>query len=153
MPTPAYDANGNPIPAKGTPWLKWVGIGCGGALVLAILFVVGLVFLIKQVTAGPEEAVKGFLEAAAAGDYAKAHDYFSAPLKDSQPIDVFTNAVKTNPSLFQVEDTTFSSRSIDGNGAELAGTVKLKAGTTVPASFRLVKENDRWKLIRYSIGS
>jgi hypothetical protein len=152
--TPAYDSSGNPIPTtKSTPWLKWIGLGCGGALILVVLLIVALVFVVRQATAGPEVAVKEFLEAAAGGDYAKAHDYFSAPLKQAQPLEVFTNGVKNNPVLFQVEDTTFSSRSVDMSGAELSGTLTLKAGTQVPASFKLVKENGDWKLISYSIGS
>jgi hypothetical protein len=35
----------------------------------------------------------------------------------------------------------------------LSGTVTLEAGTTVPASFQLVKEGDQWKLIAYQLGS
>ena len=96
--------------------------------------------------------VHQFLTAAAAGDYAAAHEFFSAPLKEAQPLEKFTAIATSNPSLFQVKDTTFSDRSVDLSGAKLAGTATLAAGTEVPASFNLVKENGAWKLLGYRIG-
>jgi len=55
--------------------------------------------------------------------------------------------------FFQVEETSFGNRSVDGGGASISGTLRLRSGTEVPASFRLVRENDTWKLIAYEIGS
>jgi hypothetical protein len=134
-------------------WLKWLGIGCGGLIVLVVVFVVVILLVVKQATAGPEEVVRGFVTAAAAGDYARAHDAFSAPLKDQQSLETFTAAVRANPSLFSVKDLSFSDRSIDlTEGAKLAGTATLASGTQVPVSFQLVKEKDAWKLISYHLG-
>jgi len=135
------------------PWLKWVGIGCGGALLLVVVFVAVVFFVVRSLTAGPEQVTRDFLAAAASGDYARAHDHFSAPLKDAQPLEAFTAAVRANPSLFDVEDTTFSDRSIDLAGAKLAGTARLRAGTEVPVSFTLAREGDTWKLLSYHLGS
>lgn len=156
-PPPYQTYQTNPpvgAPAQpGKPWLKWVGLGCGGLLVLVAAFVFLMFFVVKKATSGPEEVVKGFLSAAGSGDYAKAYDTFSEPLKQAQTLEAFTQMVESNPMLFQVADTTFNNRSVDLSGAELSGTVKLRAGTKMPASFKLVKENDRWKLIAYHIGS
>ena len=80
-----------------------------------------------------------FLAEASAGNLEAAHDCFSAPLKEVQ--------------LFNVADTSFTSRSVDMNGAEFEGTVTLESGTEVPCSFELVRENDAWKLIANNIGS
>jgi len=55
-------------------WLKWLGIGCGGLIVLVEVFVAVILLVVQQATAGPEEVVRGFLNAAAAGDDARAHD-------------------------------------------------------------------------------
>ena len=134
-------------------WLKWLGIGCGGLIVLIVVFVAVILLVVKQATAGPEEVVRNFFSAAAAGDYARAHDAFSAPLKDQQSLDTFTAAVKANPSLFNVKDLSFSDRSIDmTEGAKFSGTATLASGTQVPVSFHLVKEKDAWKLISYHLG-
>jgi len=135
-------------------WLKWLGIGCGGLLVVIAVFIAVILFVVQRATAGPEEVVRGFFSAATAGDYAKAHDAFSAPLKDKQPLDTFTAEVKANPSLFNVKDLSFSDRSIDlTEGAKLGGTATLASGTEVPVSFHLVKEKDAWKLLSYHLGS
>jgi hypothetical protein len=132
---------------------KKVGIGCGVVL-LGVAALIAVIFVVvKSMTAEPERVVRDFLSAAAARDYAKAHDYFAAPLKESQPLQQFQNSVETTPSLFAIEDVTFNNRSIDTAGAKLSGTVTLKAGTTVPASFELAKERDVWKLLSYRIGS
>ena len=135
------------------PWLRWVAIGCGGLLVLAAVLAVLMFVVVKKATAGPEEAVKSFLAAAGSGNYAAAHAYFSAPLQQVQSLEAFTESAKANPALFQVVDTTFNERSMDLNGAQLSGVLTLKSGTKMPASFKLVKENDTWKLIGYHIGS
>lgn len=134
-------------------WGKKVGIGCGALIAGVTVLVVVVFFLVRTLTAGPEQVVRDFLTAAAAGDYEKAHTAFSAPLKERQPFEAFTAAVKQNPSLFQVKDISFSERSIDTSGAKLTGTLTLDAGTEVPATFSLVKENDTWKFLSYSVGS
>jgi hypothetical protein len=135
------------------PWLKWLGIGCGGGLVLLAVFVAVLFFSVRTLTSGPEEVVQQFLARAAAGDYVGAHALFAVPLQEQQPLELFTATVKATPSLFAIADSSFNERSIDIAGAKLAGTVTLKAGTRVPASFGLVKENDSWRILSYHIGS
>jgi hypothetical protein len=142
-----YDM-GNP-----KPWLKWLGIGCGGALVLVAVFVAVVYFSVRRLTSGPEQVVQQFLARAAAGDYVGAHALFSVPLQEQQPIDQFTATAKATPSLFQVADSSFNERSIDTAVAKISGTVTLKAGTRVPASFSLVQERDSWRILSYQIGS
>jgi hypothetical protein len=134
-------------------WVKWVALGCGGLLVVSVAVIAGIFLIVKKATAGPEEVVHAFLAAAGAGDYATAHDHFSAPLKEAQPLEEFTASAEANPMFFKVAETTFSNRSIDTAGAELSGTATLEVGTVVPASFKLVRENGEWKLISYQIGS
>lgn len=136
-----------------TSWIKWGVLGCGCLVVVIGVVVAGTFVFVKQATSGPEEVIHAFLEATAAGDYATAHDYFSAPLKEAQSLEDFSAAAGANPMLFKVTDTTFTNRSVDMNGAELSGTATLEAGTDVPVSFKLVKENGEWKLISYQIGS
>ena len=131
---------------------KKIAIGCG-VLVLGFAVLIGaIVGFVWMATAGPEEAVRNFLAAAAAGDYEKAHDYFSAPLKEEQSLEDFRKAVAGRPSLFKITDSSFNNRSLDGTTAKLSGSVTLEAGTTLPASFQLVKEGDDWKLISYHLG-
>lgn len=138
---------------KATPWLRWVLIGCSGLIALFIVLMVVILLVVKQATAAPEEVVQTFLAEIAAGDLEAAHDSFSAPLKEVQPFDQFAAGVNANRHLFDVVDTSFTNRSVDMAGAEFEGTVTLESGTEVPCSFKLVRENDTWKLISYNIGS
>ena len=143
-----------PAPApKKAGWIKWVALGCGLAVVLGVVFSAVLFFVVKKATAGPEEVVQKFLADAGAGNYEAAYDAFSAPLKESQSLADFAAAAAANPSLFQVKDTSFTNRSVDMSGAEFSGTLTLESGTEMPATFKLVRENDRWKFIGYFIGS
>ena len=140
-------------PEKGRPWIRWILMGCGGLGVLLIVFVVVILLVVKQATAEPEKVVRTFLTEAAAGNLEAAHECFSAPLKEAQPFDQFAAGVNANRHLFNVADTSFTERSVDMQGAKLAGTVTLASGTEVPCSFELVRENETWKLISYNIGS
>lgn len=145
--------NSNEQAARPTPVLKYVGLGCGALILLGVLFAAGLYGVVRMATSGVEEVVQDFLAAAARGDYEAAHSHFSAPLKQAQPLEAFRAMAEANPGLFDVVDTTFNSRSVDlQTGAELSGSVTLRSGTKMPARFRLVQENEAWKLIAYNIG-
>lgn len=148
-----YSGQQQPPPPAKKGWIKWVACGCVVAVLLLAGFIAAIFFTVQKATAGPEEAVQGFIAAAKAGDYQKAHDYFSVPLKEVQPYEDFVAAAEQNSSFFKITDTSFTNRSIDMNGAEFSGNVTLESGTTVPAQFELVRENDQWKLISYNIGS
>jgi hypothetical protein len=148
-----YSPQANVTATPKKSWFRWVAIGCGSIIVLVAVVGVLMFVVIKKATAGPEVVVKSFLAEAGSGNYAAAYAYFSAPLQQVQSLEAFTESVKANPVLFQVVDTTFNDRSVDLNSAQLAGVLNLKTGTKMPASFKLVKENDAWKLIGYHIGS
>jgi hypothetical protein len=150
---PAFTESSNAQSTTARPWLRWVLFGCGGVSALLIVFVVVILVVVKQVTAAPEEVVQTFISEAAAGNLEAAHDCFSAPLKEVQPFDQFAAGVNANQHLFDIADTSFTNRSVDMGGAEFEGTVTLNSGTEVPCSFKLVRENDTWKLISYNIGS
>lgn len=133
--------------------LKHIGIGCAGIIVIVAVLVGVIFFVVSRLTAEPERVARAFLEQAAAGNYAAAHEMFAVPLKESQPLAAFEQEARANPSLFAVQEFSFTERSIDLAGATLTGTATLQAGTRVPIEFELVQENDQWKLISYSIGS
>jgi hypothetical protein len=70
-----------------------------------------------------------------------------------QPLDEFEKIGRANQQLFQVRETTFPSRSVSIDKAELAGTVTLTGGSNLPAEFSLVRVGGQWKLSGYHIGS
>ncbi len=132
---------------------KGIGLGSAGLAVVVGGFVTIQCTGGRAATAGLEAAVRGFLRAAAAGDYPAAYAYFSAPMREAETLAEFSAVAHENSFLFQVEETTFHQRTADTQRAELAGTVRLASGSEVPASFRLIKENGVWKLRGYQIGS
>lgn len=138
--------------SNGRSWLKWVGIGCGGVLVLLGAFIAVVFFVVGRATAEPEKVARAFVEATTRGDLAAAHALYSAPLKDKQTLEQLQAAARATPSLYKVSDLSFSSRSVDGNGAEFKGTATLSTGTEVPCRFKLVREQDSWRLIAYNLG-
>jgi hypothetical protein len=142
-----------PPPSSLPGWARWLGLGCGAILLLGTLFGSAFFLVLHRATAGPEEAIQGFLAAAGSGDYTKAHGYFSTALKQVQPLDLFTKVASEHQQLFQVQDTTFNDRAVDMAGAKLSGTVTLTNGTKLPASFQLVREDGQWRFTSYQIGS
>lgn len=135
-------------------WLKWIAMGCGGLTLLGIIVVAGILAAVWSLTSAPEAVVREFCAAAAAGDHARAHAYLAAPLREAKPLDAFEADLRASPSLFDIVETTFTDRSFDfSEGVRLGGTVTTRAGTTLPASFTLVRERDSWKLLAYRIGS
>lgn len=155
---PALPTNANPVPApvtaSGKSWIRGMARRAGIVIVTVVAFVLVVSVVVRIATTGTEEVVRGFLTAAGNGNYSAAYDYFSAPLKQEQSLAEFSALAQANSLFFHVKDTTFSNRSIEtGSGAKLSGSVTLESGTEVPATFRLVKENGKWKLIGYRIGS
>lgn len=146
-------SHGTPPVPSNRGWIKWVVLGCATLLLAAVGAGVLFWMFMMKMTAGPEKVAKEFLSAAAAGDYVAAHGHFSAPLKAEQPLEEFTTSARENAQYFDITHTSFSNRSVDAAGAELSGTVTLKSGSKLPATFKLIKENEQWKLLAYHIGS
>jgi len=138
---------------KNTNAIKWIAIGCGGALVVFLAFMAVIFLVVMKATEKPEKVVKEFLQLAGNQEMEAAYDLFSVPLKEAQSFEEFRGLVESKHSLFQVTDTTFSSRNVDLSSASFSGTITIAAGTKIPASFKLVQENDEWKLISYSISN
>jgi hypothetical protein len=141
---------------SGTNWGAIILGGCGCLLFgIGTLAVIGYFAYtgVMAATEAPETAVQQFLAAAGDGDAETAHSYFSAALKEVQPLEDFQMVLEQNPGLFVVVDTTFNERSRDMTKASFSGTVTLANGSELPASFVLVEEDGAWKLISYNIGS
>lgn len=155
MTQPAYAPPPPPTPPPSPlpVWARLLGVGCGAVLLLASIAGITGFAVLSRASAGPEKTVQAFLAAAAAADWATAHAQFSAGLKEAQPYDEFSTIAAANQRFFQVQDTTFNNRSVNPAGAELSGSVTLTDGSQLPASFKLVKEEDEWRLISYQIGN
>ena len=141
-----------PAPAKKRKWIAFGLVGCVLLLIMMGGCFAAVWFGVKAATEDAEAVVGEFLSAAEAGDYERAHGYFSVPLKEVQPLDEFEATVRQNSTLFEVEELSFNSRSRDQAGVRFEGTARLKSGTTIPVSFVLAQENEQWKLLSWNLG-
>lgn len=130
-----------------------VALGCGAALLLAVLLVGGFAAIIITATGKPVELARDFLEAVFEGEHERAHAHFSAPLKREQPLPEFREHIERGLGGFKLQDVSFTERSVStSEGATVAGMATLDSGTKLPVRLRFVDENGEWKLISYNIG-
>lgn len=102
---------------------------------------------------GPSfQAISAFLTAAAAGDSATAHGYFSVSLKDALPLEKFSSDVSAHPELLRTKELRLVKGRGDG-GPRYKGTVVLESGKELPATFDLVREDGMWRISRFKVGS
>lgn len=133
-------------------WLKIaIAVAVGGAVVLGA-FIGGIFALILWATSGLVEPIDRHNAALKAGDmvaaYAETSQYFEQA--DSQG--AFNTFVEANPVLKDVASRTFSSRSFENDRGAVEGTLTSSSGGVTPVSYALVKEFDRWKIIRIRLG-
>jgi len=108
--------------------------------------------LLEELEGSSIETVESFLAAAGRGDYEAAHDHFAGPLEEVQPYDVFAGIAADNTGFFQVQELRLV-KSQGENGPHYEGTLLLESGPEVSASFDLVREAGKWRLMAYHIGS
>ena len=90
--------------AAARPWVKYLALGCGGLLVVAVAVVAVIFVTVSRLTAAPEQVARDFLAATSRGDFAAAHAYFAAPLKEKQPLSALEAVARETPSIFKVAD-------------------------------------------------
>jgi len=131
----------------------WIATGCGSCLVLLvgfILLVVGLPFLLSR---GPVDAVRGQLKELKAGQTDSAYARLSSSYREVVSREAFTGFVLRHPSLKDNADSTFLSRSIHNDRAELEGFLTATGGEREQVRFRLEKEGGDWKIAAMEVAS
>jgi hypothetical protein len=133
-------------PRKGKGPVFWIATGCGGCLVMVLLlfglFAGGLFYM----TSGATDAVRAQLEEIKAGKLEEAHARFSESYRAEIPSAAFAAFVDRHPSVKDNADSTFTSRNVTNNRAQLKGTLKAGSGVTEEVDYRLVKEGGDWKV-------
>jgi len=114
-------------------------LGCLSAfigLILAAVF---------YATSGITDTADEFFASARQGDYAAAHGLTSQSLQNECSVDRLTGYLEEN-GLNKVVDTSWSSRSVKNGEGELAGSLEIESGGTIPIVIKLVSEGDVWKI-------
>ncbi|MFA6099481.1 MAG: DUF4864 domain-containing protein [Patescibacteria group bacterium] len=126
---------------------KKVLIGCAIAFGVFVVAVAAIIALALYATKGIAEVADQQLAALRAGDYAKAYSYNSKDFQNSTSLDKFKEFIDAYPSLKNNESSSFSSRKTENDVGTLEGTLKSKEGGVTPIEYKLVKENDAWKIL------
>lgn len=129
-------------------WLKIaLGVAAGAAVVIG-----AIVWIALWATSGIVEVAERQLAALKAGNIEAAYAETSEQFRQQTPLDAFTAFVDQYPILKEHASHSFANRKIENNVGELSGSLTSSTGGVTPIQYRLVKENDAWKIIYLNIG-
>ncbi len=87
------------------------------------------------------------LAALRSGDVRGAYEQTASAFKQATSYEQFAAFVAAYPSLSKNKEASFSERSWEGSQGHVKGTLTDVSGGVLPVEFRLVKENDQWKIL------
>jgi hypothetical protein len=142
-----------PPPRRGKGPVFWIATGCGSCLVVLVvlfLLLLGLPFLLSR---GPVDAVRGQLREVKAGQTEAAYARLSTSYREVVSREAFAGFVLRHPALKDNADSTFLSRSIQNDRAELEGFLTGSGGEREQVRYRLEKEGGDWKVTAMEVAS
>jgi len=141
--------DGSTLPKRKMSLWKKIGIG-----VLAFLgFIAAIFTLVLWLTSDVVAPVERQLAFLRQGDLKGAYGETALAFRDSVPFEKFEAFVKQHPSLSRNKSHSFTERSIDAKGTgTIKGTLTDDRGAVLPVEYRLVKENDVWRILSIRIG-
>jgi hypothetical protein len=123
--------------------------GCLIAIGAALGLIIILLILAFSLTRGAVKSAEDFLGLIGSGKISVAYESASATLKSQQTLESFTQSVKSL-GLIDFASASWSSRETKNDRAHLEGSVKTRAGGTIPLNIDLVNESGTWKVIYLS---
>jgi hypothetical protein len=127
----------------------WVGIGCGGLLLVALLIAAGIGLVVYKgvrTFQAPVEQVKAQLAEVKAGKLDAAYARLTPAYQAQVSKEAFQVFAGKHAGFAQNADTTFSSRMIQNDTATLGGSLKADSGDSEAATFKLVQQGGAWKI-------
>lgn len=145
-----------PPPARTgrSPWF-WVGLGCGGLLLLMLLAGAGIGYAVykgAQAVMAPGNEVKAQLAEVKAGNLDAAYARLATPYQQEVSKEEFQAFAAKHSSFGQNATASFSSNSIANQTASVSGSLTAVSGESEDASFKLVKQGDTWKVTAIEVG-
>lgn len=119
--------------------LKWFGI-----IASVILLIIALAF---WATSGLLTPVENQIYAIKRGDLNDAYAFTSKQFQQNTSFNQFQQFVNANPVLKNNKSMSFNERTIDTGIGTLSGRLTAFDGTITPVQYKLVKENDDWKIL------
>ena len=112
-----------------------------------VAFVVVVVGLAMFLTSDLIDPIERQIAALKAGDIDSAYSQTSIAFRDATSKEQLSAFVKSNPILLNTAEYNFSERSFENNLGTVKGTLTSTDGGVIPIEYRLVKENDEWKIL------
>ncbi|WP_454785485.1 DUF4864 domain-containing protein [Legionella sp. WA2024007413] len=117
-------------------------------LLLYVLMVFALVFYF---TSGLVYTIEHQLNALQSGNIEKAYSYTSKDFQKTTSINDFKKFLDQYPSIKNNESYFFNTREIENNLGFVKGTLTAKDGAKTPIEYRLIKEDDTWKILNIKV--
>lgn len=121
-------------------------------LIGVVVFIFGVVGLAWFATSGLDEPVERHLSALRAGNIEAAYAETSIAFQQSTSLEDYKAFIDRYPVLKDVTEYSFLNRSVENGVGTLKGKLTTPDGGVVPVEFKLVKENDAWKILGISLG-
>jgi hypothetical protein len=133
----------------------WVGIGCGGLLLIALLIAGGIGLVVYKgyrAIQGPPAEVKAHLADLKAGHLDFAYARLAPAYQAEVSKEEFQAFAAKHASFAQNADSTFSSVQIQNATATLGGSLQGAGGESEAASFQLIQQGGAWKITDIEVG-
>jgi hypothetical protein len=137
--------------------LKWVALGCGIALLVAVVAVVSCLGVCGACAGGfyaatlaPATVAQEFFQELAQGRLEAAYDKLTPRYRAEHDLEDFQGQVAMVPHLAGAGAASFSRRSLQQDGAVLGGFMPTPDGQ-LPVQVRLVNEGEQWLVDSFSI--
>ncbi len=125
---------------------KWLKILLGFVVVIGAI--IGLAFWL---TSGLTDVAEKQLVALRSGDVEKAYSYTSKDFQNATSLEQFRTFVDSYPSLKNNKSDFFSNREIANDVGTLKGSLQSQDGAVTPIEYKLVKENNEWKILSLQV--
>lgn len=137
---------GAPPARRGRSPFFWIAAGCGGCLMMVLLFIGLFAGGLYWMTSGVTDVVRAQLEDLKAGRLDEAYSRLSEGYREKVSRDGFAAFVGRHPALKDNAASSFWSRSVNNNRAQISGTLTSGSGATESAAYRLVNQGGTWAI-------
>lgn len=110
---------------------------------LFIIFMILMFILVGRL----DDVAQHQLAAIRSSNFEKAYSYTSSQFQKEISFDSFKNFIEAHPELKNNINASFPLKNIKNNEVSLEGTLKAPDKTETSIYFRLIKENNQWKVL------
>lgn len=114
------------------------------------VFIIGVVALAMWATAPLVEPIEEQLALLKEGRIEEAYNKTAGGFRNSTSLDQFKQFIESNPILMKISDTSFGSKEWENNLGTVTGSLTAEDGSVIPVTYRLVHENETWKILSIS---